>query len=129
MAVTGFVRRGEIGEHRGMRVVGWDVVGGFLAADAEGRVHHLAADAVLWEDLELDVDELDDWLASDDADAFWEGEVWPGWPDDVADLGAAEVWDVDPPAWSRKPGEIPARSALGVGEAWRRACVNLERLG
>lgn len=85
-------------------LVGEDAVGGFFAlSDLDGPVHYLAPDSLDYEDLQVGYGDWLAWCLGAGPSQFYEEERWDGWREDVAALGADEVFAFEPPLVAEGP--------------------------
>jgi hypothetical protein len=116
---------GEEPRAQGVLFVGDDAVGGFFAINGGGiegelgHVFYFGPDSLAWTEV---ADSYSAWLCSlftGDLDAFYQGERWAGWRDDVGRLAGDRGFSVYPPLWASGPaiGER-SRRAVPVDELW-----------
>lgn len=115
----------EIQPLAGMMVVAYDVAGGFFALDTgkyggTGQIYYFAPDALEWEATDLSYSEFMTWLAEGDLQLFYETFRWKGWQDDMAQLGAGQVFAYYPPLWTKEGGgESSSKAPIHIAEAWK----------
>ncbi len=86
--------------------VGEDVLGGKFAIDGgglgvgRGDVHFWAPDTLAWESLGIGYGAFVDWLIVDGAARLYESLRWPGWEQDVVEVGAGHGLMLYPPTCS-----------------------------
>lgn len=87
-------------------LVGDDVVGGAFAINggalgsARGNVFYFAPDRLAWEDLHMAHSAFVHWTLDGDLGAFYENLRWPGWQQEVEQLGGDQVLGMYPFPWT-----------------------------
>lgn len=107
-------------EHRspGALLVADDAVGGFFAVRG-GSIEYFAPDTCAWENLELEYGEWLEWAMCGAVDEFYEESRWPGWRDEVRELGGDRAIQIYPPLWAEgDPIARRSRRAVSIHELW-----------
>ncbi len=100
-----------------------DVLGGMFAIDGgglgfePGKVCYHAPDTLAWENTEKGYSDFVNWCFRGDLAKYYETMRWPGWRDEVHNLGGNQVIDIFPPLMVDKPpiGER-TRSPISIAE-------------
>jgi hypothetical protein len=109
----------------GALLVGDDVVGGFFAISGDeslapvGRVAYLAPDTLAWEDTDLRYSDWLHWLFHGDLDAYYDGQRWIGWRDEVRSVTGDQAYSIYPFLCAEGPPIAErSRRAVPIEEVW-----------
>lgn len=98
----------------GLFVVGFDVLGGVFALDGgaigegRGQVFYFAPDSLSWEPMGMGYTQWVEWLltAPKDVDAWFDGQRWPGWRDEVRPLDCDTAITAYPFTWTEQGKDL-----------------------
>jgi hypothetical protein len=109
----------------GALIVAYDAVGGFLALNGGawegglGTVHYFPPDAGERQALDFTYSGFLEFAFGGDLDQFYSDHRWPGWEDEVADLGRDEALSVYPfLGFRNEPIELRSRRPVPARELW-----------
>ncbi|TAL05767.1 MAG: DUF2625 domain-containing protein [Verrucomicrobia bacterium] len=92
----------ESGERPSSVLCADDAIGGFFAIDGggfgiqQGMVCYFAPDRLVWENTKLSYSQFLVWSFQGDLAKYYESERWPGWQQEVSNLGGDQVFGIYP---------------------------------
>jgi hypothetical protein len=115
------------GEQPGYLLVADDVLGGFFAINGgslgpeQGAVFYFAPDRLEWECLDIGYSQFLIWCLQGNVAGFYESLRWPGWEQEVRNVGGDQAIAIYPFLWTkgeaiREPIEKRHRSIVPIAE-------------
>jgi hypothetical protein len=103
-----------------------DVVGGFFAIDGggletkPGQISYFAPDSLEWEPMEMTYSDFLNWAFQGAVSSYYADLRWPGWQEDVANVGGHQALSVMPfLSCSGPPIGERSRRAISIDEIYR----------
>ena len=99
----------ESGQQPPFLLIADDVLGGFFALDGgglgveTGKVCYFAPDTLEWESTEKGYSDFLAWCFGGDLDLYYEGMRWPGWEEEVQNLGGDQAFHIYLPLFTSGP--------------------------
>ncbi len=127
-------------ENPPLLLVADDVVGGLFAINGgafegpAGQVYYFAPDTLAWESLEVGYSDFLHWALSGDLSQFYDSFRWPGWIEEVSQLGGDEAFSIYPFPFAKGPAiadrsrkVVPAAELFDLYMDLRRQLVAPQR--
>ena len=95
------------GQAPGYLMVADDVLGGFFAINGgslgpeQGSIFYFAPDTIQWECLDLSYTQFVVWSLQGDVAKFYESLRWPGWEQEVSNVGGDQAISIYPFLWTK----------------------------
>ena len=103
-----------------------DAVGGAFAMNGTAlgstpsNIFYFAPDSLAWEDMQIGYSAFVHWAFEGDLGSFYETMRWPGWENEIEQLGGDQALSLVPPSWTREGKDLSkvSRRAVCARDVW-----------